>query len=117
MFTYVIDLALALVAALMLLWGHYNITRQLAVVPLVVALVDASFASQIDLALTPVVSALLVVLQVAILTVSTAVLREDMARARMKRNRRRRREEMARDQEAFRRASESRTRMRTAACA
>ncbi len=117
MFTLFIDLALALVAALMLLWGHYNITRQLAAVPLVVALVDAAFASQLQLSLTPVISALLIALQVAILTVSTAVLREDMARARMKRARRRRREEMARDQAAFRQAAENRQRMHRAACA
>lgn len=117
MFTLFIDLGLALVAALMLLWGHYNITRQLAAVPLVVALVDAAFASQLQLTLTPVISALLVVLQMAILLVSTAVLREDLARARMKRARRRRREEMARDREVFRRAAESTTRTRRAACA
>ena len=95
MFTYVIDFALALVAALMLLRGHYTITRQMAAVPLVVALVDAAFASQLQLSLTPVISALLVVLQVAILMVSVGVLREDMARARAKRARRRREEAVA----------------------
>ena len=102
MFTYVIDLGLALVAALMLLWGHYTITRQMAAVPLVVALVDAAFASQLQLSLTPVISALLVVLQVAILMVSVGVLREDMARARQKRARRRREEEIARARAAIR---------------
>ena len=102
MFTYVIDLGLALVAALMLLRGHYNITRQVAAVPLVVALVDAAFASQIQLSLTPVLSALLVVLQIAILMVSVGVLREDMARARQKRARRRREEEVARARAAMR---------------
>ena len=95
MFTYVIDFALALVAALMLLRGHYTITRQMAAVPLVVALVDAAFASQLQLSLTPVISALLVALQVAILMVSVGVLREDMARARAKRARRRREEAIA----------------------
>ena len=96
MFTLFIDLGLALVAALMLLKGHYHITRQIAAVPLVVALVDASFATQLQLSLTPVVSTLLVALQVIILTVSVGVLREDMARARQKRARRRREEEFAR---------------------
>ena len=115
MFTYFIDLGLALVAALMLVKGHFGITRQLAAVPLVVALVDAVFAAQIDLALTPVTSALLIVLQVAILTVSGAVLREDMARARNKANRRRRREELARSRAAFEQAAQRRHRM--AACA
>ena len=101
MFTYVIDLGLALVAALMLLWGHYDITRRMAAVPLVVALVDAAFASQLQLSLTPVISALLVVLQVAILMVSVGVLREDMARARQKRARRRHEEEIARARAAM----------------
>ena len=101
MFTYVIDFALALVAALMLLRGHYTITRQMAAVPLVVALVDAAFASQLQLSLTPVISALLVVLQVAILMVSVGVLREDMARARQKRARRRHEEEITRARAAM----------------
>ena len=101
MFTYVIDLALALVAALMLLKGHYTITRQVAAVPLVVSLVDAAFAAQIQLSLTPVISALLVALQIAILMVSVGVLREDMARARQRRARRRREEEVARARAAL----------------
>ena len=115
MFTYFMDLALALVAALMLVKGHFGITRQLAAVPLAVALVDAAFAAQIDLALTPVLSALLIVLQVVILTLSAAVLREDALRARMKRTRRRRREEMRRDRAAFDRAAQRQGRV--AACA
>ena len=115
MFTYFIDLGLALVAALMLVKGHFGITRQLAAVPLVVALVDAVFAAQIDLALTPVISALLIVLQVAILVLSAAVLREDAMRARMKRTRRRRREQMSRDRAVFDEAARRRNRM--AVCA
>ena len=115
MFTYFIDLGLALVAALMLVKGHFGITRQLAAVPLVVALVDAVFAAQIDLALTPVISALVIVLQVAILALSAAVLREDAIRARMKRTRRRRREQMARDRAVFDEAAQRRSRM--AVCA
>ena len=115
MFTLFIDFALALVAALMILKGHYGITRQLAAVPLAVALIDAAFAAQLQLSLTPVLSALLIVLQVAILAVSGAVLREDMARARNKANRRRRREEIARSRAAFEQAAQRRNRM--AACA
>ena len=115
MFTLFIDLALALVAALMMVKGHYAITRQLAAVPLVVALIDAAFAAQIDLVLTPVLSALLVVLQVVILSLSAVVLREDALRARMKRARRRRREEQARDRAAFEQVAQRRHRV--AACA
>ena len=115
MFTYFIDLGLALVAALMLVKGHFGITRQLAAVPLVVALVDALFAAQIDLALTPVVSALLIVLQLIILTLSAAILREDAIHARMKRTRRRRREQMSRDRAVFDEAAQRHGRM--AVCA
>ena len=100
MFTLFIDLSLALVAALMLLRGHYSITRQVAAIPLTVALIDASFASQIQLSLTPVVSGILVALQVIILLFSVGVLREDAARARQQRARQRRREEIARAQTA-----------------
>ena len=117
MFTLFIDLALALVAALMILKGHYGITRQLAAVPLAVALVDAAFAAQLQLSLTPVISALLIALQVVILAASGEVLREDMVRARNKMNRRRRREELARSRAAFEQAAQRRDRMRQAACA
>ena len=117
MFTLFIDVALALLAALMILKGHYNITRQMAMVPLVVALVDAAFATQLQLSLTPVVSALLIALQVLILTASGEVLREDLIRARNKRARRRRREELARSRAAFEQAAQRRDAMRRVACA
>ena len=117
MLTYVIDLALALVAALMIVKGHYGITRQVAAVPLAVALVDAAFATQVQLSLTPVLSAIVIALQVIILTVSGAILREDMVRARNKMNRRRRREELARTRAAFEQAAQRRDAMRRVACA
>ena len=115
MFTLFIDLGLALVAALMLLRGHYTITRQMAAVPLVVSLVDAAFAAKLQLALTPVVSVLLVALQMAILFVSVGVLREDAARARQRRARLRRQETAARDRATFKQAARQQERM--AACA
>ena len=115
MFTYFIDLGLALVAALMMVKGHYSITRQLAAMPLAVALVDAAFAAQLNLALTPVLSALVILLQVVILTLSAAVLREDALRARAKRFRRIRRQQQERDRATFDRAAQRRERM--AVCA
>ena len=117
MFTLFIDVALALVAALMILKGHYGITRQLAAVPLAVALVDAAFATQLQLSLTPVISALVIALQVVILAASGEVLREDAIHARNKRNRRIRREELAHSRAAFEQAAQRRDRMRQAACA
>ena len=115
MFTLFIDLALALVAALMIVKGHYGITRQLAAVPLTVALIDAAFATQLDLALTPVLSALVILLQVVILSLSAAVLREDALRARMKRARRHRRQQHQSDRAAFEQAAQRRNRL--AVCA
>ena len=115
MFTYGIDLALAVVAALMIVKGHYGITRQLAAVPLAVALVDAAFAAQLDLALTPVLSAAVILLQVVILSLSAAVLREDARRARIKRTRRIRRQQQERDRAAFDLAAQRRSRV--AVCA
>ena len=82
---------------------------------LVVALVDAAFATQIDLALTPVLSALLVVLQVVILSLSVVMLRQDALHARAKQLRRRRRQEQDRDRAAFDRVAQRRNRV--AACA
>lgn len=117
MFTYVIDLALALVAALMLLRGHYNITRQVAMAPLAVALVDAAFASQLELSLTPVISALVVAVQLAVLLFSMGVLHEDGRRVRQQRARRRRREELERSRAAFEQAAARRDALRPAACA
>ena len=115
MFTLFIDLALALVAALMLLKGNYAITRQMAAVPLVVALVDASFATRLQLSLTPVVSALLIALQVIILTVSSVMLREDAIHACQQRARRRRREEVARARAAIEQTMSCRRAIRQAA--
>ena len=115
MLTYFIDFALALVAALMLIHGHYSITRQMAAVPLAVALVDAAFAAQIQLSLTPVLSTLLILLQVAILTVSVGVLREDKIRACHKRAHHNRRQETERTYAAVPQTMPHRDRMRQAA--
>ncbi|MBQ7089450.1 MAG: hypothetical protein IJN04_07420 [Clostridia bacterium] len=115
MFTYAIDLALALVAALMMVKGHYGITRQLAAVPLAVALLDAAFAAQLDLALTPVLSAAVILLQVVILSLSVVMLRQDALHARAKRTRRARRQQQEQDRAAFDAAA--RRRNRVAACA
>ena len=115
MLTYFIDFALALVAALMLIHGHYNITRQMAAVPLAVALVDAAFAAQIQLSLTPVLSALLIVLQMAILTVSAGVLHEDRVRAYRKRTHHSRQQEVVGARAAIRQTMPQHSRMRQAA--
>ncbi|MBQ8684305.1 MAG: hypothetical protein IJ518_07315 [Clostridia bacterium] len=101
MFTYILDLLLAAVAVAMLLKGHYGATRQLALAPLLVAALDATFASQLDLSLTPVLSGLLIALQVVILAGCALVLRRDRVLARNKQARRRRRREIARTQAAF----------------
>ena len=108
MFTYIMDLFLVAMAAAMLLRGHYGITRQLAFAPLIVALVDVSFAHQLQLSLTPFLSGLLIFLQVVILFGSGVVLRHDRVQVRNKQARRERRRQVARTRAAFEAAAERR---------
>ena len=61
--TWVMDGLLAAMAAAMLIKGKYGITRQLAAAPLVLAVLDAAFAGQIQPMLTPVLSWLLLGLE------------------------------------------------------
>ncbi|MBE6778661.1 MAG: hypothetical protein E7541_04655 [Ruminococcaceae bacterium] len=115
--TLVLDVFLVLAGLGMLLLGRYGITRQLAFAPVAVAVLDLAFATKVTLALTPVLSTLLVVLQAAVLIGSLLVLREDRVLARKKENRRRRRREMVRTQAAFERAASTERRHHVAACA
>jgi len=106
MLTYILDLLLLGMALLMLLRGRYGVTRQMAFAPLLVAVLDASFAHQLQFSLTPMLSWMLVVLQVAILVGSGAVLRRDRILARNKQARRQRRREVARTRAAFEAAAQ-----------
>lgn len=101
MFTYVMDLVLVGMAVAMFFKGHYGATRQLALAPLAVAVLDAAFAPQLDMSLTPVLSAALFALQAVILAGSALVLYEDRAHARNKQMRRQRRRETARKRAAL----------------
>ncbi len=105
MLTYILDLLLIAMAVGMLWKGRFGATRQLALAPLAVAVLDAAFAGQIDLSLTPVLSGLLLALQVVILAGSALVLRRDRVLARNKQERRRRRREIARTRAAFEEAA------------
>lgn len=96
MFTYVMDLLLVGIAAAMFFKGHYGATRQLALAPLAVAVLDAAFAPQLDMSLTPALSAALFALQAIILAGSALLLYEDREHARNKQIRRQRRREVAR---------------------
>ena len=117
MFTYIIDALLVLLAVGMLLRGHYGITRQAGFVPLVVAVVDAAFAAQLDPALTPVLSGVLIALQLVILAAGSVLLYEDAVQARNKRARRRRRRELAASRAAFEQAAQRHETVRRPACA
>ena len=117
MFTYIIDGLLVLISVAMLLRGHYGITRQAAFVPLTTAVVDAAFAGQLDLLLTPVLTALLVILQMVILSASGLLLYQDAVRARNKRARRQRRRELAVSRAAFEQAAAQNDRACRPACA
>ncbi|MBQ9859612.1 MAG: hypothetical protein IJO76_02920 [Clostridia bacterium] len=106
MFTYILDLLLAATAAVMLWKGHFGLTRQIALAPLTVACVDAAFAHQIQLSLTPVLSAVLVLLQIVVLLGCGAVLHHDRVQVRNKQARRQRRRQVARARAAFELAAE-----------
>ncbi len=103
-FSMVLDLILAAIAAAMLIKGHYGVTKQLAFGPLAVAVLDASFAGVITYGATPVLSGLLTLLQIVILGGSAVMLYQDRVHARNKQSRRRRRHEVLRTQAAFEQA-------------
>ena len=114
MLTLMLDVLLAVLAVYMLMKGHYGITKQAGFAPLTVAVLDASFASVIDPALTPGLSAALVVLQLVVLAGAGILSYQDAVRARNKRARRIRRQEVARSRAAFERALEQRQTMGSA---
>lgn len=116
-FTLFLDALLALIAAGMFFFGKYGVTRQLAPAPLLVAVLDAAFARQIQTSLTPALSVVLFLLQLVVLGGSVMVLYQDRVRARNKANRRRRRKEMARSRVAFEQATAARERRPYRVCA
>ncbi len=116
-FSYIVDLALAAVAVAMLLKGHYGATRQLALAPLMIAILDASFVGVISYSATPVLSILLTMLQLVVLCGSTTVLYQDRVRTRNKQARRRRRHDILRTQAAFEQAREQKTTRTVSICA
>lgn len=115
--SYIIDALLTAVAVAMLLTGCYGVTRQLAFAPLLVALLDASFASVISYSATPVLSVLLTLLQLTVLFGSAFTLYQDRVRAHNKAERRRRRRDILRTQAAFEQAREKAAAKRGYACA
>ena len=99
--SYITDALLAVTAAWLLLRGHFAATKELALVPLLTALMDVAFAGQLSPELTPVISGLLFALQAAILLLSVALAVRDRALARRKAERRRRRMAIARERDLF----------------
>ncbi len=88
MVSLIFDGLLALMAGGMFLRGKFGATRQLAVAPLAVAVLDAAFANKIQPMLTPVLSVLVLCLQLAVLVSCGHVLEVDRARAKSKARRR-----------------------------
>lgn len=115
--SYIIDAFLAVTAATMLVKGYFGATRQLALAPLFVAALDASFAGVITYTATPVLSVLLTLLQLTVLFGSAFALYQDRVRARNKQERRRRRRDILRTQAAFAQARERADAKRGYACA
>jgi hypothetical protein len=111
------DALLVLAAVAMTFKGCYGATRQLALAPFAVALLDASFARVIDYAATPVLSAVLSLLQLTVLCGSVWELYQDRVHARNKQQRRRRRRDILRTQMAFEQARERADAKRGYVCA
>ncbi len=105
MLSWLFDILLVTLGIGMLLGSRYGTTRQLAVAPLVTAALDMAFAAQITPSPTPVLSALLVVLQGVILATGALMLYQDRVRAHNQQARRRRRRQMARYRAAFEQAA------------
>lgn len=104
MFAFTLDILLAVLAVFMLVKGHFGVTRQAALVPLAVALLDGSSVLQFDPALTPVLSGALVALRLVILSCGSLMLYRDALRARNKRARNQRRRQVAESRKAFEQA-------------
>ena len=104
MFAFVLDILLASLAGFMLLKGHFGVTRQAALIPLAVAVLDGSIVLQFDPTLTPVLSAALIALQVVILACGSLMAYRDVVCARQKRARRMRRRQVAESRNAFEQA-------------
>ncbi len=102
-----IDGALVLAALLLLVGGKFGITRQLAFLPLLTAVLDGAFVSEIAFSLTPVLSTVLLVLQGLILSFSGWMLYQDRVRFRNKQLRRRREKQLTRSRLAFEQAAEA----------
>ena len=102
-----IDGALVLAALLLLVGGKFGITRQRAIVPLLTAVLDGAFVSEIAFSLTPVLSTVLLVLQGLILSFSGWMLYQDRVRFRNKQLRRRREKQLTRSRLAFEQAAEA----------
>ena len=102
-----IDGALVLAALLLLVGGKFGITRQLAFLPLLTAVLDGAFVSEIAFSLTPVLSTVLLVLQGLILSFSGWMLYQDRVRFRNKQLRRRLEKQLTRSRLAFEQAAEA----------
>lgn len=110
MFAFTLDILLAALAGFMLIKGHFGITRQAALIPLAVAVLDGSMVLQFDPTLTPVLSAALVALQLVILTCGSVMAYRDVVCARQKRARRQRRQQVAHSRAVFEQAWEQKSR-------
>ena len=105
MFALILDMLLAVLAVSMLIFARFGVTRQAALIPMAMAVLDASFyglLSQSGLAVA------CICLQVLVLGVSGLMLYRDGVRARNKQARRARRREIARSRAAFEQALERR---------
>ena len=105
MFALILDILLAVLAVSMFILARFGITRQAALIPMAIAVLDASFYGLLSQSALAVVT---ICLQVLVLAVSGWMLYSDAVRARNKQARRARRQEVARSRRAFEQALEQR---------
>ncbi len=105
-FGLLIDGLLLVVMAGMFFFGKFGVTRQMALAPGFVAVLDGAFALKIDPRLTVVLSSVLIILQLTVLLGSTMLLYQDRVRAKNRATRRRRQRQLSASRAAFEAAGE-----------
>lgn len=103
MFALILDILLAVLAVSMLIFARFGVTRQAALIPMAMAVLDVSFYGLLSRSGLAVAC---LCLQVLVLAVGGWMLYRDAVRARNKQARRARRQALARSREAFEQALE-----------
>lgn len=109
------DILLVILGVMMLVGGKFGRTRQAGIAPLVMAALDCAFVTKLNPSATRVLSAILAVLQIAVLAAGGLALYQDRVRAKNKALRRQRRHDIARSRAAFENTAARRETLRVCA--